>query len=245
MSPYDELPKDLADALNQFRNGKFVLIHDSKSRENEVDLVVAAELTSPEHVKTMRQDAGGLLCVAVDNSVGQHLGIGYLQDVFDTSASRFPVLRDLAEAKEPYGDRPAFSITVNHRRTFTGVTDQDRALTILRMGKISKRTLTDPAIGRSEFITEFKSPGHVQLLLEAEGSIAQRRGHTELSLHLCRLARLTPATAICEMLDDKTYQALSMRDATAYARSHSLPLLDGEDLASHFSATSQTMPGVN
>ena len=96
MSPYDELPKDLSDALNQFRNGKFVLIHDSKSRENEVDLVVAAELTSPEHVKTMRQDAGGLLCVAVDNSVGQHLGIRYLQDVFDTSASRFPVLRDLS-----------------------------------------------------------------------------------------------------------------------------------------------------
>jgi 3,4-dihydroxy 2-butanone 4-phosphate synthase len=226
--------RNLRHAIQEFRSGKFVLLHDSGSRENEVDLVVAAEFVSPEHVRMMRTDAGGLVCVTVDHDVGERLGISFLQDVLISAAPTFPILREMAEAREPYGDKSAFSITINHRHTFTGITDHDRAITILQMAKLSKRVLENHTDSRREFAGQFKSPGHVYLLLESRGSLAQRRGHTELSLYLSRLAGLTPSTAICEMLDGKTYRALSLQDAQSYAKRHSLSVIDGEELLAHF-----------
>lgn len=236
---------DLGPAIGEFRKGKFVLLHDSQSRENEFDLIVASELVSEEHVSIMRRDAGGLLCLTVDHTVGERLGLGFLQDIFASSAARFPILGDLVEVKEPYGDRPAFSVTINHRKTFTGVTDQDRALTILQMSKISKMVLENHPNYRREFARQFKSPGHVHLLLESNGSLARRRGHTELSLYLCLLAGLTPSTAICEMLDGKTYRALDMRGARAYAREHDLPVIDGDQLLRHYFASSECHPTLS
>jgi 3,4-dihydroxy 2-butanone 4-phosphate synthase len=237
--------KDLGTAIGAFREGKFVLLHDSQSRENEFDLIVASELVSAEHVTVMRRDAGGLLCLTVDHTVGERLGLGYLQDIFASAVRHFPVLSDLVEVREPYGDRPAFSVTINHRTTFTGVTDQDRALTILQMGEISKMVLENQQDYRVEFIRQFKSPGHVQLLLESEGSLARRRGHTELSLYLCRLAGLTPSAAICEMLDGKTYRALDTEGARFYAREHSLPIIDGEQLLNQYHASLVCSPAMS
>jgi 3,4-dihydroxy 2-butanone 4-phosphate synthase len=231
--------RDLAPAIGEFRKGKFVLLHDSQSRENEFDLIVASEFVSPEHVSVMRRDAGGLLCLTVDHEVGERLGLGFLQDIFASSASRYPVLGDLVEVREPYGDKPAFSITINHRKTFTGITDQDRALTIREMVRISKMVLENNPGYRFEFSREFKSPGHVHLLLESNGSLVRRHGHTELSLYLCRLAGLTPSTAICEMLDGKTYRALNLRGAEAYAQEHSLHIVDGEQLFKHYLVSSE------
>jgi len=245
LQKHDEIMSELEPAIGEFRKGNFVLLHDSSTRENEFDLVVASELVSEEHVRVMRGDAGGLLCLTVDRTVGERLGLGFLQDIFASSATRFPVLRGLVEEKEPYGDRPAFSITVNHRRTFTGVTDQDRALTIREMGKISKMVLENHPNCRLEFTRQFKSPGHVHLLLESEGSISRRRGHTELSLQLCRLAGLTPSAAICEMLDGKTHRALGMIGASAYARDHGLCIIDGEQLVRHYLASSECHPTLS
>ena len=239
MTMRGEFKHDLVSAIGDFRKGKFVLLHDSQSRENEVDLIAASELVSPEHVSIMRRDAGGLLCVTVAHGVGERLGLGFLQDILASSASKFPVLDDLIEGKEPYGGKSAFSITINHRRTFTGVTDRDRALTILEMGKLSRRVLEGRADCKVEFTNLFKSPGHIHLLLEADGSLSSRRGHTELSLYLCRLAGLTPSAAICEMLDGKTYRALNIQDAESYAREHSLPILDGEELVTHYLESQQ------
>ena len=242
MSNHDESMKALAPAIGELREGKFILLHDSQSRENEFDLIVASELVSAEHVSVMRRDAGGLLCLTVDHTVGERLGLGFLQDIFASSLPRYPVLGDLVEVTEPYGDRPAFSVTINHRKTFTGVTDQDRALTILQMGRISRMVLENQPGCRLEFIRQFKSPGHVHLLLEADGSLARRRGHTELSLYLCRLAGLTPSTAICEMLDGNTYNALDMKGARAYAREHALSIVDGEQLLRQYFASSECQP---
>ncbi len=245
MSTDNHFTRDLAAAIGEFREGKFVLLHDSQSRENEFDLIVASELVSPEHVSVMRRDAGGLLCLTVDHEVGMRLGLGFLQDILASSVSRFPILGDLVEVREPYGDRPAFSITINHRKTFTGITDQDRALTIREMGRISRMVLGNNSSSRLEFSREFKSPGHVHLLLESEGSLARRHGHTELSLYLCRLAGLTPSTAICEMLDGETYRALDMQGAEAYAQEHSLPVIDGEHLLKQYLASSNFQVAVH
>ena len=242
MSGHGQFTRDLEVAIDEFRKGKFVLLHDSKSRENEVDLIVAAELVSPEHVSIMRRDAGGLMCVTVAHEVGERLGLGFLQDIFASSAPKFPILRDLAEAREPYGGNSAFSITINHRRTFTGVTDQDRDLTILQMGRISKMVLENRADCKREFISQFKSPGHVHLLLESDGSLARRQGYTEMSLYICRLAGLTPCAAICEMLDGKTYRALSLEGARSYAREHHLPIIDGDELVAHYRRSQEIQP---
>jgi 3,4-dihydroxy 2-butanone 4-phosphate synthase len=220
-------------ALETLRQGRFVLLHDSVSRENEVDMVVAAELISPEHVGVMRSNAGGLLCLALGYDIGEKLGIVAMRDILLFAAHQYPVLKSLNEENAPYGGKSAFSITVNHKRTFTGVTDRDRALTISELSKVAKVALNGEG-GQELFASEFKAPGHVHLLLESKGALAERRGHTELSVYLCRLAGVTPAAAICEMLDVKTHNALSIDDAEKYAHTHSIPLLDGEQLVANF-----------
>ena len=220
-------------AVRELRRGEFVMLHDSSDRENEVDMVLAAESISPHQVQVMRSNAGGLLCLALGYDVGERLGIANMCDILLSAADRYPVLKSLNEENAPYGGRPAFSITVNHRRTFTGVTDRDRALTISELAKIGKIALTSE-MGQDMFASSFKAPGHVHLLLEAKRSLAERRGHTELSVYLCRLAGTAPAAAICEMLDSKTHNALSTEEARKYAQTYSIPFLDGQQLIASY-----------
>ena len=127
----------------------------------------------------------------------------------------------------PYDERSAFSISVNHRRTFTGVTDEDRALTIRELGKLGALAMDAPMI--EEFGRNFRSPGHVPLLRAANGLLAERTGHTELAVVLAELAGVTPALAICEMLDATTGKALGLAKASEYARKKGMPLLAGMD----------------
>ncbi len=230
----EHLSHSLDSAIRALREGKFLLLHDSDSRENEVDMVVAAERVTPEHVRAMRTDAGGLVCVALGNEIGKELGITYLDEIFLAASKKHEVLRLLHEEVAPYGGRSAFSITVNHQRTFTGITDRDRALTIRELAKLSKTAVNGGENCQKTFASEFKAPGHVHLLLECDGSLAERRGHTELSVYLTRLAGMAPAAVICEMLDGKTHDALSVENARDYAHTHSLPLMDGQQLVAHF-----------
>ncbi len=230
----EHLTHSLDSAISALREGKFLLLHDSDSRENEVDMVAAAEHITPEHVRAMRTDAGGLVCVALGNEIGKELGITYLDDILLSASKKHAVLRLLHEETAPYGGRSAFSITVNHRRTFTGITDRDRALTIRELAELSKTAANGGGNCQQTFASEFKSPGHVHLLLESEGSLAERRGHTELSVYLSRLAGVAPAAVICEMLDGKTHNALSIENAKDYAQTHSIPLIDGQQVVTHF-----------
>jgi 3,4-dihydroxy 2-butanone 4-phosphate synthase len=229
-----QTPVDQLDfALQALGQGGIVLVHDSLARENEVDMVVAAELISPDHVETMRSGAGGLLCLALGYEVCERFGIATMRDILLFASHRYPVLKLLDEEDAPYGGKSAFSITVNHRQTFTGVTDRDRALTMRELAKTARMAVNGK--GSPElFASEFKAPGHVHLLQESKGSLSERRGHTELSVYMCRLAGLAPAAAICEMLDADTHNALSIHEAQEYAHEHSIPLVDGQQLVSHF-----------
>ncbi|MDG6995027.1 MAG: 3,4-dihydroxy-2-butanone-4-phosphate synthase [Nitrososphaerota archaeon] len=227
---------DVNNALQALKSGKFILLHDSISRENEVDMVVAGEFVSPEHIKIMRKDAGGLLCLALDRQVTEDLGLAYMHDILRAAGNNYPILRSLEEESTPYGGKPAFSITLNHRKAFTGVTDHERALTIAELAHLVERGLAGDNLSdlRQRFADEFKAPGHVHLLMESKGSLHERRGHTELSVYLCRLAGTAPAAAICEMLDGTTYRALSIEDAAEYSKRNSIPLLDGQRVIAHF-----------
>ncbi len=211
----------LESGLQSLKRGEFALLFDSAGRENEIDMVVAAEFVTPEHVARMRQHAGGLLCIAIDNDFGNSLGLRYMHDILAESLTDKEMIMGLA----PYGDRPTFSISVNHYQTYTGITDNDRSLTIQEMSKIF-----NVENKKKKFISTFKTPGHVPLLLASKGLLESRQGHTEMSIYLTKLAGLTPVTAICEMMDAETYTALSVDKAEKYAKQNAIPLIDGKEL---------------
>jgi len=119
---------------------------------------------------------------------------------------------------------------VNHRDTFTGVTDIDRAKTISRLAGIAKEaTKRENGWAADVFANEFRSPGHVPLLNAAEPLLAERRGHTELTTALMIMAGLAPTATICEMMADDGH-AVSKEDAKAYARARNLVFLEGQDI---------------
>jgi len=215
-------------ALQELRAGNFVLVHDASDRENEVDMVIAAEAVEPHHVATMRRDAGGLICVALHPRIADNLGLPYLTEIYKTASPHHKILVATKPDDIPYDERSAFSISVNHRRTFTGITDVDRALTIRELGKLGAKALDGPMT--EEFGRNFRSPGHVPILRAANGLVLERRGHTELVVALAEMAGITPVVTICEMLDAETNRALSWKKAVDYAGERGLPCLKASEI---------------
>lgn len=213
----------IQDALNSLRNGNFVLIHDSDSRENETDFIIAAEFITPKHIAQMRCDGGGLICVAIGKELSEQIDLPFLVDIERSSVEKFKILEFTNPDDIPYDEKSAFSISINHRKTFTGITDEDRALTIKKLAEFLK-DMDSKKNPTQEFGGEFRSPGHV-FLLRSSG-VENREGHTELSTAILEMAGLTPVAAICEMMDTDTHKALSREKAFEYANKNQIPLLD-------------------
>lgn len=220
----------LAEAMAALKAGRFVLVHDDKSRENEIDMVVAAEHVKPQHIATMRNDAGGLVCLAIANEITSKLGLVYMHDMIAGMGKVNPIFTKLTEGKAAYGDKPSFSIAVNHRSTYTGITDTDRALTISKMAEICK---TIDSGGVEKFAQDFRAPGHVPILIASKRLLHDRMGHTELCVYLAKLAGIIPAVTICEMMDSNTHKALSIKTAQEYADKFNIPLIDASELKAH------------
>jgi len=83
---------------------------------------------------------------------------------------------------------------------------------------------------KKQFVSSFKTPGHIPLLLASDGLLSSRKGHTEMSIYLTKLAKLHPVSAICEMMDAETYAALSVEKAKKYAKENAIPFLYGKEL---------------
>lgn len=220
----------LAEAIAALKDGRFVLVHDDKSRENEIDMVVATEHIKPHHIATMRNDAGGLVCLAIANEITTKLGLVYMHDMIAGMGKVNPVFSKLTEGKAAYGDKPSFSISVNHRSTYTGITDHDRALTISKMAEVCKNIDSG---GVEEFAKNFRAPGHVPILIASKRLLHDRMGHTELCVYLAKLAAIIPAVAICEMMDSATHRALTIEAAQEYANKFNIPLIDASELKTH------------
>jgi len=238
-------------AAEALKRGEVVLLYDFDDREGETDLVIGAEFVTPEHVWQLRRDAGGLICVAIDPVICSNLGLPYIAEVLkfaatsakgeasgngpkdETKTRGFGAIKSLYERQGdiPYDSRSSFSIWVNHRDTFTGITDIDRALTIKRLAAVARAALNG---GSVNFGAEFRSPGHVPLLRAAPGLLAERRGQTELSIVLARAAKVDPAVVVCEMLDGRTGRALSKEGAMRYARERNLAFVEGEEVLEFF-----------
>jgi len=211
------------EALKALRDGKFILLYDFDDRERETDFAIRSDAVTPRHIFQMRKDGGGLICTAVHPVAAQRLGLPFASDA----------LRAIAVA-EREGDIPydrknhsSFSLWVNHRNTFTGITDRDRALTVNAIAEQVKQALNG---GNVNFHEVFRTPGHMALLRAADGLLDRRKGQTELSIAMAEMAGVTPAITICEMLDDESGYALTKTDARIYAETHGLEFVEGPEV---------------
>jgi len=206
-------------AVEALRNGEPICVHDFDDREGETDLVYPATAVESEDVTRLRNDAGGLICVALGASVADAAALPYLSEALEHPA--------VDEDTLAYGDRSSFSLTVNHRETFTGITDDDRALTVSALGEYAD-AVTEGEADEATFAEQFRVPGHVHLLRAAPGLLADRQGHTELGIALARAAGIPPAVVVCEILDDETGTARSTAETRAYATEHDLVFVSGD-----------------
>ncbi len=217
-------------ALLELKDGKIVLVYDADGREEETDMVIASEKVTSEAVRILRKDAGGLICTTADTRIQKALGLPFLTELFLGMAEHYPVMKGLMPNDIPYDVKSAFGITINHRRTFTGITDNDRALTISEFSSLAKKALTsEDGWAKREFGKSFRAPGHVHLLNTSERILETRFGHTELATALVIMAGMVPSATVCEMMGDDG-KALSKEDAKARAKRRGLVFLEGAEI---------------
>lgn len=217
-------------ALESLKKGKFVLVYDADGREEETDFVAASEFVNPETIKDMRKNAGGLICATVYHPVAKKIGLPFLTELFDKVSSSYKILKSLKANDIPYDSKSSFSLTINHRKTFTGITDVDRALTISEFAKMIKKYWDmDDGMLIHEFGKNFRSPGHVHLLCASKELLETRKGHTELSTALMLMAKLAPSATICEMIGENG-KSLTKNEAKKYAEKNGLILLEGKEI---------------
>jgi len=217
-------------AIADLKSGKFVLIYDADDREGETDLVISSQFATKDAIQMLRADGGGLVCTTVHESTYEKVGLPFLTEIHSYAEKKFPILKALEPSDIPYDAKSAFSVTINHRKTFTGITDIDRALTITEFAKFAAMVPTmKEADAAKEFGMQFRSPGHVHLLNAAKGLLDSRKGHTELTTALMLFAGLTPSATICEMMADDG-KARSSAEAVKYAGRNDLVILDGKQV---------------
>jgi 3,4-dihydroxy 2-butanone 4-phosphate synthase/GTP cyclohydrolase II len=193
----------IEEAIEEIRQGRLLLVVDDEDRENEGDLVMAADRVTPEAVNFMATHGRGLICVPMTGERLDELKLGMM----------------VTENTAPLGT--AFTVTVDARRgVTTGTSAYDRAVTI--------RTLVDAQM-RAEDLTV---PGHVFPLRAKEGGVLRRAGHTEAAVDLARLAGCYPAGVICEVLDEEGGMA-RLPSLGALAERHGLKMITIRDLIDH------------
>jgi len=192
-------------AVADLKAGKAVVVVDDEDRENEGDLIFAAEMASPELVSFMVRYTSGYICVALTESECDRLD---LPPMHHTNTDGF---------------RTAFTVTVDAKAGIsTGISASDRAHTI--------RLLADPSAGPGDLVR----PGHVLPLRAKEGGVLRRPGHTEAAVDLARLAGLSPAGALCEVVSQKDDADMARGDELAvFAAEHELTLITIADLIAY------------
>jgi len=193
-------------AIEALRNGEMLIVADDEDRENEGDLICAAELVTPEIINFMAKRASGLICLALTEERCDQLGLTLIsEDNVDALRTAYTQSIDAA---------PRFGIT-------TGISAQDRAQTI--------RVAADPESGPNEL----RYGGHVQPLRARQGGVLQRVGHTEAAVDLARLAGLAPAGVICEILQDHDGAPARRPQLEEFAAKHHLKFITVAQLVAY------------
>ena len=193
----------IAEAIEDFKEGKFVIVVDDEDRENEGDLICAAEKITPDMVNFMLKEARGLLCAPITQSRCLELELPH-QVQENTSMLGTP-----------------FTVTVDKLEgCTTGVSANDRAATI--------RALADP----KSTPQTFGRPGHINPLYAQDNGVLRRSGHTEAAIDLCRIAGLYPAGALMEIMNDDGTMA-RMPQLQEFSKKHGLKIITIKDLIAY------------
>lgn len=189
--------------VEELQNGRMVVLVDAEDRENEGDLVIAAQMATPDAINFMAKYGRGLICLALTPTRAETLG---LEMMVRNNGSR---------------NRTAFTQSIEAREGIsTGISAHDRARTI--------STAIDPTKGADDIV----SPGHVFPLIARDGGVLIRAGHTEASVDFAKLAGLAPSAVICEIMNDDGTMA-RMPDLVEFARRHELKIGTIEDLIAY------------
>ncbi len=193
----------IAEILEDMRNGRMVVLVDAEERENEGDLVIPAQMATPDAVNFMARYGRGLICLTLTGARAEEL---QLEAMVGRNRSR---------------NRTAFTQSIEAREGIsTGISAADRARTIAT------------AIDATKSAADIVSPGHVFPLVAREGGVLIRAGHTEASVDLARLAGLYPAAVICEIMNDDGTMA-RLPDLVAFAQRHGLKIGAIEELIAY------------
>ena len=189
------------DAIEAIGRGELVVVVDDEQRENEGDLIMAAEAATPEKIAFFLTHTSGLICVPL---TGERIDELDLPMMVSTNTE---------------SHRTAFTVSVDYRHgTTTGISAFDRCATI--------QALIDPATGPEDLAR----PGHIFPLRYREGGVLKRAGHTEAAVDLARLAGLYPAGVLCELVDDKKTDMARLPDLDRFAEEHGLLMISIADL---------------
>ncbi len=196
----------IGSVLEGLKRGEMVVVVDDPNRENEGDLVMIAEKVTPEAINFMAKHGRGLICMPLEKSLIQKLE---LQPMVGLNT-------------DPFGT--AFTVSIDADNGSTGISAFDRAETILR------------AVSEGVRAEDFKRPGHIFPLAAKEGGVLVRRGHTEASVDLAKLAGCKGAAVICEILNEDGTMA-RLPELTVFAKKHGLKMMTIEALATYKTET--------
>ncbi|WP_430394364.1 GTP cyclohydrolase II [Enterococcus faecalis] len=197
--------KNIQEAIEFLRKGKLIVVADDDDREAEGDLVGVANLVSPESVNFMVTFARGLICTPVSKQI----------------ADRLKLREMVKENTDSFGT--AFTVSVDHQETSTGISAYDRAKTI-------------EILAKNESVSEeFHRPGHIFPLIGKEGGVLERRGHTEAAIDLAKLTNQSEVAYICEILNEDGTMARRPQ-LKQFAQKHKLPFITVEELVTYLNA---------
>ena len=204
----------IEEAIRRIGRGEQILVVDDEDRENEGDLIFAAEVATPEAINFMARFGRGLICVAMTSERCDELDLPLMVE------------------KNTSAHETAFTVSVEATKgTTTGISAHDRAITC--------KTLADPNSGPDDL----RRPGHMFPLRARRGGVLKRAGHTEAGVDLARLAGLTPAAVLCEIMDDDGHMARLPRLAE-FAREYNLGLTTVADLIAYRMKTEKLVEQV-
>ncbi|MBN8234926.1 bifunctional 3,4-dihydroxy-2-butanone-4-phosphate synthase/GTP cyclohydrolase II [Halobacillus kuroshimensis] len=189
-------------AIDVLKQGKLVIVCDDEDRENEGDFIGIAEHASTEMINFMIKHGRGLVCAPITNETAEALEL-------------MPMVNDNSDPNQT-----AFTVSVDHQETTTGISADERALTI--------REMLNPESKASDF----QRPGHIFPLIAKEGGVLRRAGHTEAAVDLARLAGARPAGVICEIIKDDGTMA-RVPDLKEMAEAFDIPMITIADLIAY------------
>ena len=192
--------RNIEQAISELQAGKFILVCDDQSREDEADLIMAAQFVTKEHVNFMINNGRGLICVPLSNETAKRL--------------KLPLM-----VHEHIGTyETAFTVSVDVKKgTHTGISSYDRALTISALGSMES------------VATDFVRPGHIFPLIAWDEGVLVRPGHTEASVDLMKLAGLNPVAVLCETLSNEGI-ALKGQELIDFAKHFNISIISIVDL---------------